>query len=106
LLACDGNWRMGSAGGGLLPRRPAQADAVEPCRDPAFCAIAGALLVLLGALVMLGWWLQIALLVRVLPGYAPMALSTALSFLLAGALLVSLRTLPRRARRRVAIAVG
>src|SRR5882762_983483 len=50
--------------------------------------LVGALLVLLGGVVMLGWYLQLAQLVRVLPGYAPMVFNTALSFALAGGALL------------------
>jgi hypothetical protein len=41
---------------------------------------AGALLVLLGGTVMPGWWLQVSLLVRVLPEFTPMAFNTVLCF--------------------------
>jgi protein-histidine pros-kinase len=44
----------------------------------------GALLVLLGGTVMLGWWLQLPQVVRVLPGFSPMVFNTALCFVLAG----------------------
>jgi hypothetical protein len=44
----------------------------------------GGVLVLMGATVMLGWWLQLAPLVRVLPDYTPMAFNSALCFALAG----------------------
>ena len=46
--------------------------------------VVGALLVLLGCTVMLGWWLQLAPLVRVLPGLTPMVFNTALCFVFAG----------------------
>ncbi len=45
---------------------------------------AGALLIVLGVVVMAGWWLRVAELVRILPDYAPMVFNTALSFVLAG----------------------
>ena len=45
-------------------------------------AVMGGLLVLLGGTVLLGWWLRIAPLVRVLPHHTPMFSSTALSFVL------------------------
>ena len=53
-----------------------------------FSAIAGALLVLLGGTVMLGWWMQLSPLVRVLPAFAPMVFNTALCFVLAGSALL------------------
>jgi len=49
---------------------------------------AGALLVLLGGTVMLGWLLQLSPLVRVLPGFTPMVFNTALCFVLAGGALL------------------
>ena len=59
-------------------------------RALAISRLAGATLVLLGSLVVLGWFSQISVLVRVLPGYTPMVFATALSFVLAGgALLLS-----------------
>ncbi|HEY6239650.1 MAG TPA: ATP-binding protein [Burkholderiales bacterium] len=68
-------------------------------------AATGALLVLLGGTVMLGWWLQLPLLVRGLPGYATMPFNAALSFVLAGgALLMPLSDAARR--WRVATVVG
>src|SRR5438552_13176297 len=54
-----------------------------------FSAIAGALLVLLGGTVMLGWWMQLSPLVRVLPGFTPMVFNTALCFVLAGSALLT-----------------
>jgi len=54
-----------------------------------FSAIAGALLVLLGGTVMLGWWMQLSPLVRVLPAFAPMVFNTALCFVLAGSALLT-----------------
>ncbi len=51
--------------------------------------LAGLLLVLLGSAVMLGWALQLAPLVRVLPDYPPMVFNTALSFVLAGSALLA-----------------
>jgi signal transduction histidine kinase len=60
---------------------------------------AGGLLVLLGGSVMLGWWLQLPLLVRGLPEYATLPFNTALSFVLAGgALLMPLSDAARRWR--------
>ena len=49
---------------------------------------AGAMLVLLGATVMLGWLLQLPAVVRVLPGFTPMVFNTALCFVLAGSALL------------------
>jgi PAS domain S-box-containing protein len=54
-----------------------------------FSAIAGTLLALLGGTVMLGWWLQLSPLVRVLPGFTPMVFNTALCFILAGGALLA-----------------
>ena len=48
----------------------------------------GAMLVLLGATVMLGWFLQLPAVVRVLPGFTPMVFNTALCFVLAGGALL------------------
>jgi len=53
-----------------------------------FSAIAGTLLALLGGTVMLGWWVQLSSLVRVLPAYTPMVFNTALCFVLAGGALL------------------
>jgi len=49
----------------------------------------GALLVLLGGMVMLGWWMQLSPLVRVLPGFTPMVFNTALCFVIAGGALLA-----------------
>jgi PAS domain S-box-containing protein len=49
----------------------------------------GAVLVLLGGTVMLGWWLQLSLLVRVLPEFTPMVFNTALCFVLSGGALLT-----------------
>ena len=43
---------------------------------------------MLGGLVLLGWALQSAVLVRVLPGFTPMVVNSALSFTLAGGALM------------------
>ena len=48
----------------------------------------GVLLVLLGCMVMLGWWMQLSALVRVLPSFTPMVFNTALCFVLAGGALL------------------
>jgi PAS domain S-box-containing protein len=52
------------------------------------CGFLGAVLVLLGVSVMLGWWLQLSPVVRVLPSFAPMVFDTALAFSLAGCALL------------------
>src|SRR5256885_15339905 len=49
----------------------------------------GALLVLLGGTVMIGWAMQLSLLVRGLPGFTPMGFDTALCFVLAGGALLA-----------------
>jgi len=49
----------------------------------------GALLALLGGVVMFGWWMQSSPLVRVLPGFTPMVFNTALCFVLAGSALLA-----------------
>jgi len=54
----------------------------------------GALLVLLGGMVMLGWWMQLSALVRVLPGFTPMVFNTALCFVVAGGALLALSSDP------------
>jgi signal transduction histidine kinase len=56
--------------------------------------LVGIALLLLGCAVMLGWWLQIPGVVRVLPGYAPMVFNTALCFGLAGSALLLPLTSP------------
>src|SRR5258706_6045532 len=56
-------------------------------RPPLF-RLVGAFLALLGASVILGWWLQVSPLVRVLPQFTPMVFNTALCFTLAGCGLV------------------
>jgi PAS domain S-box-containing protein len=53
------------------------------------CQFAGTLLALLGGTAMLGWWLQLPSLVRVLPEYSPMVFNTALCFVLAGGALLA-----------------
>src|SRR5438094_8875042 len=53
------------------------------------CGFVGALLVLLGGTVMVGWAMQLSLLVRVLPGFTPMVFDTALCFVLAGGALLA-----------------
>src|SRR5258708_14393645 len=65
----------------------------------------GALLALLGGVVMFGWWMQSSPLVRVLPGFTPMVFNTALCFVLAGsALLTPVSDAVRY--RRVTTAIG
>ena len=66
----------------------------------------GALLVLLGGAVILGWLLHAAPLIRVVPGSAPMVLNSALCFALGGAALLILTSeLPWRARAATTIGV-
>jgi len=66
----------------------------------------GALLALLGGAVILGWWLHAAPLTRVVPGFAPMVLNTALCFALGGAALLILASeSPWRARAATTIGV-
>jgi protein-histidine pros-kinase len=67
--------------------------------------IAGTLLVLLGGVVMVGWWQRITAFVHVLPGFAPMVFSTALSFVLAGCALLT-PTSDRRRHRLVTSIFG
>jgi PAS domain S-box-containing protein len=50
-------------------------------------ALLGAMFVLLGGAVMLGWWSQWPAVVRVLPGFTPMVFNTAVCFVLAGSAL-------------------
>jgi PAS domain S-box-containing protein len=69
-------------------------------------AAAGALLVLLGGTVMLGWWLQLSLLVHVLPGFTPMVINTALGFCLAGGALLTPFSDARRYERITAVLGG
>jgi diguanylate cyclase (GGDEF)-like protein/PAS domain S-box-containing protein len=66
--------------------------------------IIGAALIVLGVSVMLGWWLKIATLVQIVPGFAAMVFNTALCFALAGAALL----LPEHAgwRQRARTAIG
>src|SRR5579859_1932509 len=62
-------------------------------------AIVGAVLVLLGGAVILGWWLHSASLVRVAPGFTAMVFNTALSFALSGAaVLIVTSASPRSVR--------
>ena len=71
-----------------------------------FSAIAGALLVLLGGAVMLGWWMQLSPLVRVLPAFAPMVFNTALCFVLAGSALLTPVSDAQRHERVTAVLGG
>jgi hypothetical protein len=57
-------------------------------------SIIGALLLLVGGTVMLGWSLQMPTVVRVYPTFAPMVFNTALSFALAGGALLMPRSNP------------
>src|SRR5436190_22462920 len=64
-----------------------------------FARFIGALLVLVGGTVMLGWPLQMPTVVRVYPAFTPMVFNTALSFALAGvALLIPLSNPTRHAQ--------
>jgi len=54
-------------------------------------ALIGTLLLLLGATVLLGWWLHWAPAVRVLPQWPAMVINSALAFMLAGAALLLMR---------------
>jgi signal transduction histidine kinase len=65
----------------------------------------GALLVLLGGTVMLGWGMQLPLVVRVLPNFTPMVFNTALCFVLAGGALLAPFSDPER-RRIVTTVIG
>jgi PAS domain S-box-containing protein len=67
---------------------------------------AGTLLVLLGGTVMLGWWLQLSPLVRVLPGFTPMVFNTALCFVLAGGALLMPASDAQRHQRVAALLGG
>jgi len=71
-----------------------------------FSAIAGALLVPLGGTVMLGWWMQLSPLVRVLPAFAPMVFNTALCFVLAGSALLTPVSDAQRHERVTAVLGG
>jgi len=71
-----------------------------------FSGYVGALLVLLGATVMLGWWLQLAPLVRVLPGFSPMVFNTALCFVFAGSALALPYSQSTRYARATAVLGG
>lgn len=59
----------------------------------------GAVLLLLGILVMLGWWLKIAPLVQLVPGFAAMVFNTALCFTLLGTALMLAGLSPVRHER-------
>ncbi len=51
--------------------------------------VIGVVLAVLGATVMMAWWWQAATIVRVLPGFSPMAFNTALCFALSGCALLA-----------------
>jgi PAS domain S-box-containing protein len=70
------------------------------------CGFLGATLVLLGGGVMLGWWLQLPSLVRVLPQFTPMVFNTALAFALAGCALLAPFSDPGRHLRVTTVAGG
>ena len=71
-----------------------------------FSAIAGTLLAFLGGTAMLGWWLQLSPLVRVLPGYTAMVFNTALCFVLAGGALLTPFSAVARHRRITTVLGG
>ena len=71
-----------------------------------FSAIAGTLLALLGGTAMLGWWLQLSPLVRLLPEYTPMVFNTALCFVLAGGALLTPFSVEARHRRITTVLGG
>lgn len=66
--------------------------------------VIGVALLVLGTSVMLGWWLKIAPLLQIVPGFASMVFNTALCFILAGTALL----LPERAnwRQRAQTVIG
>lgn len=70
-----------------------------------FSRFAGALLVVIGGAVMLGWWLQSLYLVRVLPQLTPMVFNTALCFVLVGSALLTPYSSPNF-RARVTTVLG
>jgi two-component system, sensor histidine kinase and response regulator len=67
---------------------------------------AGALLALLGGAAMLGWWLQLSSLVRVVPEYSPMVFNAALCFVLAGSALLTPFSVAVRHRRITTVLGG
>ena len=68
-------------------------------RRPPLSEILGTLLLLLGGAVMLGWWMQLPAVVRVLPGYTAMVFNTALCFAVAGGALLAPFSDPARHQR-------
>src|SRR3979490_1754414 len=68
--------------------------------------LVGAVLVLLGGTVTVGWWMQLSLLVRLLPGFTPMVFNTALCFVLAGGALLAPFSDPNRYRKITTIIGG
>ena len=70
---------------------------------PSIPVFIGAVLIVLGAIVILGWLLKIPELVRVVPGFAPMVFNTALCFMLLGA---ALATASQTWRQRVQPMLG
>jgi signal transduction histidine kinase len=71
-----------------------------------FPLAAGVALVVLGAAVMSGWMLHIPVLLFLMPGFIPMAISTAASFILAGAALCLVSEDKRRIHEITAIGIA
>lgn len=69
-------------------------------------AFMGALLMLLGATVLLGWWLHLPLAVRLLPELPTMVINTAQGFMLGGAALLLMRPGSQPARRIASVLGG
>src|SRR5204863_618080 len=88
----------------VYPRAAGEMSAMRRTRLSGFV---GAPLVLLGGTVMIGWWMQLSPLVRVLPGFTPMVFNTALCFVLAGgALLAPFSDADRYRRVTTVLGVG
>ena len=79
--------------------------AIESAGRTRLSGIIGGLLVVLGVSVLVGWWMRLPGLVRVLPDFAPMAANTALSFVLAGGVLLMPHSDEAR-HMRVATTIG
>ena len=61
--------------------------------------LAGTILVILGGVVILGWWIQLPLAVRVLPEYPTMVFNSALCLVLSGIALIATNSAPLVYRR-------